>query len=38
LNALKRLLAGASQRAKEDIFWRSAQAFYRLPESLFAGT
>lgn len=32
LNALKRLTAEASQRQREDVFWRSATAFYRLPD------
>ena len=31
MNALKRLTSGASQTEKDDIFWRSAQRFYRLP-------
>lgn len=35
LNALKRLLAGASAGDKADILWRSARSFYRLPDSLF---
>jgi predicted TIM-barrel fold metal-dependent hydrolase len=33
LNALKRLTAGASPAEKDDIFWRSAKTFYRLPYS-----
>lgn len=33
INALKRLVAGASPDEKADIFWRSAQQFYRLPDS-----
>ena len=32
LNALKRLVQGASASEKADIFWRSAKTFYRLPE------
>jgi predicted TIM-barrel fold metal-dependent hydrolase len=31
-NAMKRLAAGASASEKADLFWRSAQRFYRLPE------
>jgi L-fuconolactonase len=34
LNALKRLCAGASDEEKDDIFWRSATRFYKLPETL----
>jgi L-fuconolactonase len=30
LNALKRIVAGASPAEKDHIFWRSAQRFYRL--------
>ncbi|MBT2336622.1 amidohydrolase family protein [Variovorax paradoxus] len=30
LNAIKRVLAGASEGEKEDILWRSAQRFYRI--------
>ena len=30
LNAMKRIFSGASQRQKEDVFWRSAARFYRL--------
>jgi L-fuconolactonase len=33
LNALKRLATGASPPEKDDIFWRSAKRFYRLPNS-----
>ena len=33
VNAMKRLTSGASQDEKDDIFWRSAQAFYRLPDA-----
>ena len=33
LNALKRLVAGASAEEKADILWRSAKAFYRLQDS-----
>jgi L-fuconolactonase len=33
LNALKRLTASASPAERDDIFWRSAQRFYRLPET-----
>jgi L-fuconolactonase len=33
LNAMKRLTAKASAHEKADIFWRSAQSFYRLPNS-----
>jgi predicted TIM-barrel fold metal-dependent hydrolase len=32
LNALKRLVAGASPAEKADIFWRAAKTFYRLPD------
>ena len=35
LNAIKRLLAGASDHEKVDVLWRSAKEFYRLPDSLF---
>jgi predicted TIM-barrel fold metal-dependent hydrolase len=35
LNALKRLVAGASPDEKADIFWRSAATFYRLPHRTF---
>jgi predicted TIM-barrel fold metal-dependent hydrolase len=31
LNALKRLISGASEAEKDDIFWRTGQRFYRLP-------
>ncbi len=31
LNALKRLTAQAGQAERDDIFWRSAMKFYRLP-------
>jgi predicted TIM-barrel fold metal-dependent hydrolase len=31
-NAMKRLATGASASEKADLFWRSAQRFYRLPE------
>jgi L-fuconolactonase len=34
-NALKRLVSGASKDERDDIFWRSAKRFYRLPDSLF---
>ncbi|NUX99507.1 amidohydrolase family protein [Paraburkholderia youngii] len=33
LNALKRLTAEYSRDDRANIFWRSAQTFYRLPES-----
>jgi predicted TIM-barrel fold metal-dependent hydrolase len=33
LNALKRLVAGASSSEKADIFWRSAKTFYRLSDT-----
>jgi predicted TIM-barrel fold metal-dependent hydrolase len=33
LNALKRLACGASEDEKDDIFWRTAKRFYRLPET-----
>jgi predicted TIM-barrel fold metal-dependent hydrolase len=33
VNALKRLVAGASEEEKEQIFWRSAKAFYQLSDS-----
>ena len=33
LNALKRLVSSASSSDKDDIFWRSAKTFYRLPDS-----
>jgi predicted TIM-barrel fold metal-dependent hydrolase len=36
LNALKRVVSGASADEKRDIFWRSAAAFYRLPENGFS--
>lgn len=32
LNAFKRIFAGASASEKDDVFWRSAQNFYRLPQ------
>ena len=32
LNAMKRIFSGASQRQKEDVFWRSAARFYRLEQ------
>jgi L-fuconolactonase len=32
LNAIKRLTASAGADAMADIFWRSAKAFYRLPD------
>jgi predicted TIM-barrel fold metal-dependent hydrolase len=35
INALKRLVSGASSEERDDIFWRSAKRFYRLPDSLF---
>ena len=31
INALKRLMAGATTEEKNDVFWRSAARFYRLP-------
>lgn len=34
LNALKRLLGGASAAEKADVLWRTAASFYRLPESV----
>ncbi|WP_181360583.1 amidohydrolase [Variovorax sp. WS11] len=33
LNALKRLVAGASARERADIFCRTAKTFYRLPDA-----
>jgi predicted TIM-barrel fold metal-dependent hydrolase len=33
LNGLKRLVANASRSEKDDIFWRSAQRFYCLPDA-----
>jgi L-fuconolactonase len=35
LNAMKRLMNDASIDEKDDVFWRSAARFYRLPDSLF---
>ena len=32
LNAFKRVVSGASLDEKDDIFWRTAATFYRLPE------
>ena len=29
-NAMKRIVAGASAKEKDDLFWRSAATFYRL--------
>ena len=34
LNALKLLASGASEDEKDDLFWQTGQAFYRLPESV----
>ncbi|MFV0644476.1 MAG: amidohydrolase family protein [Sphingomonadaceae bacterium] len=34
LNALKKITRDASEEAKDSIFWRSAQRFYRLPDGL----
>lgn len=31
-NAMKRIAAGASAAEKDDLFWRSAARFYRLPD------
>ncbi|MBB5498814.1 putative TIM-barrel fold metal-dependent hydrolase [Paraburkholderia sp. MM5384-R2] len=36
LNALKRLMSGASCDERSEVFWRSAARFYRLPDALFA--
>jgi predicted TIM-barrel fold metal-dependent hydrolase len=36
LNALKRLTGSYSAHQREDIFWRSASTFYRLPRSILA--
>lgn len=36
LNALKRIASGASDDERDDLFWRSAARFYRLPDALFA--
>ena len=36
LNALKRLAQSASNDDKDDIFWRTAKRFYRLPDLSFA--
>jgi len=33
-NAMKRIVAGASAGDKDDLFWRSASRFYRLPAGL----
>jgi predicted TIM-barrel fold metal-dependent hydrolase len=33
LNGLKRLVAGATPEDKDNIFWRSAKTFYRLPDA-----
>lgn len=33
INALKRLVAGATLHEQADVFWRSAARFYRLPEA-----
>jgi L-fuconolactonase len=30
-NAMKRITSGASQAERDDLFWRSASRFYRLP-------
>lgn len=30
-NAMKRITSGASQTERDDLFWRSASRFYRLP-------
>lgn len=30
-NAMKRIASGASQAERDDLFWRSASRFYRLP-------
>ena len=32
-NAMKRIAAGATVGEKDDLFWRSAARFYRLPDS-----
>ncbi|MET8523959.1 amidohydrolase family protein [Nocardioides sp. NPDC004968] len=34
LNALKRLTSGASGGEKDNIFWRTARDFYRLPDAV----
>lgn len=36
LNALKRLVAGASDYEQAGILWRSARDFYRIPDSVLA--
>ena len=33
LNELKRLISRASEDEKDDVFWRTAKRFYRLPET-----
>jgi len=33
LNGLKRLISRASEDEKDDVFWRTAKRFYRLPET-----
>lgn len=35
LNAMQRLTGSATAEERNDIFWRSAKEFYRLPEGLF---